>query len=101
MLTSDSDLTGELSELFSRNYRVGVYRHDHVHGANMEVRPNAYFAAGEFPEVETSEDRELWNEVVRQGYRVVSPSSLRVHTSGRLRGRVVGGFADSMANAWT
>jgi cellulose synthase/poly-beta-1,6-N-acetylglucosamine synthase-like glycosyltransferase len=102
-LNDDEDCTFELRNLFARNYAVDVPggRHTHVHGANMGFRASAYIDAGGFPAVQTSEDRILWNELVRLKYRVVSPVDLKVATSGRLKGRVVGGFADAMANAWT
>jgi hypothetical protein len=56
---------------------------------------------GTFPAVQRSEDRMLWNELVRRNYQVVSPVDLKVATSGRLKGRVAGGFADAMADTWT
>lgn len=99
-LAADADLTDELSCLFDRNYRVEASTHHHVHGANMGLRANAYLAAGGFPEVERSEDRQLWNALVDRGFRVISPPHLRVETSGRLKGRVAGGFADAMATVW-
>jgi hypothetical protein len=100
-LCDDSDRTEELLALFARNYSVDPCgTHTHVHGANMGIRADAYLAAGGFPSVQKSEDRLLWNEVVRLNHRVISPVGLTVATSGRLKGRVVGGFADSMANAW-
>jgi glycosyltransferase involved in cell wall biosynthesis len=102
-LNDDDDCTFELRDLFARNYVVDDLgeMHTHVHGANLGIRASAYISAGGFPAVETSEDRFLWNEIVRLKYRVVSPVDLKVATSGRLKGRVVGGFADAMANAWT
>jgi glycosyltransferase involved in cell wall biosynthesis len=100
-LCDDSDRTEELLARFARNYKVDPCgTHTHVHGANMGIRADAYLAAGGFPSVQKSEDRLLWNEVVRLNHRVISPVGLTVATSGRLKGRVVGGFADSMANAW-
>jgi glycosyltransferase involved in cell wall biosynthesis len=101
-LADDDDRSDELLALFARNYSVHCDgTHTHVHGANMGMRASAYLAAGGFPAVTTSEDRLLWNELLRLNYRAISPVDVRVATSGRLKGRVVGGFADAMANAWT
>jgi glycosyltransferase involved in cell wall biosynthesis len=100
-LKHDDDRTDDLISRFARNYFVGEGTHTHVHGANMGIRASAYAAAGGFPAIQRSEDRLLWNELVRLNFRVVSPVALTVATSGRLSGRVVGGFADAMANAWT
>ncbi len=99
-LHDDDDRTDELINRFARNYSIGERTHTHVHGANMGIRASAYAAAGGFPPVQRSEDRLLWNELVRLNFRVVSPVAVKVATSGRLSGRVVGGFADAMANAW-
>jgi glycosyltransferase involved in cell wall biosynthesis len=100
-LHHDDDRTDRLVDLFVRNYSVGTRSHAHVHGANMGIRASAYAAAGGFPPVERSEDRLLWNELVRLNFCVISPVTVKVATSGRLAGRAVGGFADAMANAWT
>jgi glycosyltransferase involved in cell wall biosynthesis len=100
-LIDDDDQTADLVELFARNYIVDpVGTHTHVHGANMGIRASAYLTVGGFQAVTTSEDRLLWNELVRSDYRVVSPVHVRVATSGRLKGRVVGGFADAISNLW-
>jgi glycosyltransferase involved in cell wall biosynthesis len=100
-LNDDDDRTDDLVKRFARNYLVGDGTHTHVHGANMGIRASSYLAAGGFPPVVRSEDRLLWNELLRLNFAVISPVVMKVATSGRLRGRVVGGFADAMATTWT
>ncbi len=99
-IADDADRTEALMDLFTRNYALRECEHDHVHGANMGLRAQAYLAAGGFPAVRRSEDRLLWNEVVRRRFRTVSPLGLTVSTSGRLSGRVAGGFSHALANSW-
>jgi hypothetical protein len=100
-LLTDQDRTDAVDELFRRNYQTGPSSHTHVHGANMGMRAAAYMAAGGFACLSVSEDRQLWNELGRRGFRLISPVSLRVETSARLQGRVAGGFAHAIANSWT
>lgn len=63
----------------------------HVHGANLGVRLDAYTSAGGFEPVHEHEDVLLANRLCARGIR---PAPGReVVTSGRLLGRVEGGFA--------
>lgn len=64
---------------------------DHVHGANLGVRLDAYLAAGGFPDVAEHEDSALVDALRAGG--VVPVGGARVTTSGRRRGRTPGGFA--------
>lgn len=70
--------------------------HAHVHGANFGVRADAYLDAGGWSDVPISEDHCLWGRLKRRGWRLRSPAASVVHTSGRLHGRVSGGFADTL-----
>lgn len=86
---------------FARQYFAEMYtallpttgNHPHVHAANLGFRLDAYDAAGGWGCLPRSEDRDLWTRLQRIGANVESPSGLRVTTSGRSVGRVVGGFA--------
>jgi glycosyltransferase involved in cell wall biosynthesis len=71
--------------------------HPHVHAANMGFRLDAYRSAGGWAPLARSEDRDLWERLRRTGATLHAPTHLRVTTSGRSTGRVVGGFADSLA----
>ncbi len=69
-------------------------RHDHVYGANLGVRADAYLAVGGFPPDGAGEDTELLRAIVEADLPTASPTSIRVRTSGRLYGRAHGGLAD-------
>jgi cellulose synthase/poly-beta-1,6-N-acetylglucosamine synthase-like glycosyltransferase len=92
-LRRDADLTQVTEEIFHDMYTVARHGHSHVHGANLGVRADAYVAAGGFPILPASEDRELWNSLLAFGYHCHASNRLRVSTSARLHGRVEEGFA--------
>ncbi|KHL00536.1 hypothetical protein LK10_20125 [Sinomonas humi] len=71
--------------------------HGHVFGANLGIRASAYLAAGGFPEVPAGEDAALAQRARELGMNVRASDGARVLTSGRLRGRSRGGFADFLA----
>ncbi len=98
-LIDDRDRSPEVIELFRDTYELGRESHIHVHGANLGIRASAYLAVGGFPGVQVSEDHALWNALRHRLYRCVSPVDVRVSTSARLRGRAIGGFADTIAAA--
>ena len=70
--------------------------HPHVHGANLGVRADAYIDAGCWTSVAVAEDHCLWSRVRARGWPTLACSRTVVHTSGRLQGRAVGGFADTL-----
>lgn len=69
-------------------------RHEHVYGANLGFRADAYLAVGGFPLDGPGEDHGLWQRMAAAGYRLEHPTTLQVQTSARLRGRAAGGLAD-------
>jgi len=71
--------------------------HPHVHGANLGVRADAYLRAGGWADLRTAEDHDLWARLRASGARMLSPSHLRVVTSGRRVGRAPMGFAGALA----
>ena len=80
--------------------RAGYHRdgspmnaHDHVYGANLAVRADAYLRVGGFPDVPHGEDRLLVQTLVESGARVLRTRDVAVTTSGRLIGRAPGGLA--------
>jgi hypothetical protein len=75
----------------------GLHRHDHVYGANLAVRFDAYLDVGGFPDVPLGEDQHLVDRLVARGHRLSRTTAVRVLTSGRLRGRAPGGLADHLA----
>ena len=70
--------------------------HPHVHGANLGVRADAYTDAGCWSDLAVAEDHCLWSRLEARGWPTASCSKTIVHTSGRLRGRATGGFADTL-----
>jgi len=70
--------------------------HPHVHGANLGVRADAYIDAGCWSSIALAEDHCLWSRVRARGWPTAACSKTVVHTSGRLRGRAAGGFADAL-----
>ncbi len=73
--------------------RVRARSHDHVHGANMGFRSDAYWQTGGFRALSTGEDVELVERFEAAGYRVHRDVALSVTTSAREQGRAPGGFA--------
>lgn len=79
---------------------VGV-GHRHVHGANLGVRGSWWSAVGGCGDGSCGEDHELWRRLRQAGARVIGVDDLSVVTSGRLEGRVEGGFASYLATLAT
>ncbi|MFN6550797.1 glycosyltransferase [Mycolicibacterium septicum] len=67
--------------------------HNHIHGANMGFRADAYWTLGGFRPLATGEDVELVERFETAGYRIERDSTLSVTTSARRNGRAPGGFA--------
>ena len=82
---------------FKRSYLTEMDTHSHVHGANFGLRADAYLETGGWSRVELAEDHCLWGRLRQNGWRVVSPTNSVVTTSGRLKGRAAGGFADTLS----
>ena len=74
-----------------------VHQHDHVYGANLAVRADAYLAVGGFPAVPHGEDQALVDRLQLSGYRLLRTAQVTVRTSGRLAARAPGGLADRLA----
>ena len=80
-------------------YRARVDRgirgatHDHIYGANLGVRADAYLAVAGFPPDGVGEDHGLWQRLDAAGYTLERPTALRVRTSARLHGRATDGLA--------
>ena len=72
------------------------HQHDHVYGANLAVRADAYLAVGGFPAVPHGEDQALVDRLQLSGYRLLRTAQVPVRTSGRLAARAAGGLADRL-----
>ena len=71
--------------------------HDHVHGANLGFRLDAYRAVGGFPPLHTHEDVRLVAAMAGAAVPTVATGAVPVVTSGRRTGRAPGGFAHYLA----
>lgn len=79
---------------YLRGYKRGTDgEHDHVHGANMGFRADAYWQVGGFRALPTGEDVELVQRFEAAGHRIRRDPALSVATSVRSQGRAPGGFA--------
>lgn len=74
-----------------------LHQHDHVYGANLAVRADAYLDVGGFPHVPHGEDQALVDALAARGHRLLRTRSVTVVTSGRLRGRATHGLAHHLA----
>ena len=91
-------LRADVEQLYRRTYKcAGDGTHEHVHGANLGVRADAYLGVGGWRDVSVSEDHCLWDRMMRGGWRLRSPTASVVLTSGRVQGRARGGFADTLS----
>jgi cellulose synthase/poly-beta-1,6-N-acetylglucosamine synthase-like glycosyltransferase len=70
--------------------------HPHVHGANLGIRADAYADAGGWSDLAVAEDHCLWSRVRGRGWSTIASVGSVVFTSGRLCGRAMGGFADTL-----
>ena len=78
---------------YLRAYRSKGPDHDHVHGANMGFRADAYWHVGGFHALATGEDVDLVERFEAAGLTVHRDRGLSVATSDRRDGRAPGGFA--------
>lgn len=85
---------------YHRIIRAGLNgrTHDHVYGANLAVRADAYTAVGGFPSVPIGEDRALSDALVAHALPVARPREVVVTTSARRTGRVDGGLASLLGS---
>jgi glycosyltransferase involved in cell wall biosynthesis len=72
--------------------------HPYVHGANLGVRADSYLRARGFSDVDTDEDVLLVSELRWLGVRECRTALIPVLTSGRLAGKVPGGFGGYLAD---
>jgi glycosyltransferase involved in cell wall biosynthesis len=91
-----------------KNYPAGVVRrylrayhskgrtHNHIHGANMGFRGDAYWAVNGFRALPSGEDVELVDRFEAADFTIHRDATLSVVTSGRRDGRAPGGFAQHL-----
>jgi glycosyltransferase involved in cell wall biosynthesis len=89
-------LPAEVSRRYLANYRSSGPGHDHVHGANMGFRADAYWAVGGFRALATGEDADLVERFESAHMSIRRDARLSVATSAREEGRAPRGFADHL-----
>jgi cellulose synthase/poly-beta-1,6-N-acetylglucosamine synthase-like glycosyltransferase len=70
-----------------------LHQHDHVYGANLAVRADAYLDVGGFPTAVHGEDQAIVDALAARGHRLLRTRDIGVVTSGRLDGRAPEGLA--------
>ena len=89
--------SGDIVEWAFSDYTVEIDgSHPHVHGANLGVRADAYVSVGAWRNIAVAEDHCLWARLKAAKWPALSTADLVVTTSGRLTGRAIGGFADTL-----
>jgi glycosyltransferase involved in cell wall biosynthesis len=85
--------TAAVARRYLHSYRSKGPGHNHIHGANMGFRADAYWAVGGFRALQTGEDVELVDRFEAARMRIHRDADLAVATSDRRDGRAPGGFA--------
>lgn len=83
----------EVVRRYMRAYHAKGKSHNHIHGANMGFRGDAYWAVDGFRALPTGEDVELVDRFEAADLRIHRDATLAVETSDRRDGRAPGGFA--------
>lgn len=84
----------------ARRYAAAYYSkgpgHDHVHGANMGFRADAYRGVGGFRALSSGEDVDLAERFEAAHMSIHRDAKLSVATSARKEGRAPNGFAEHL-----
>ena len=83
----------EVARRYLPAYQSNGPGHDHVHGANMGFRADAYWSVGGFRALATGEDVDLVERFEAAHLSIHRDAKLSVTTSARQDGRAPGGFA--------
>ena len=88
-----------ISRAYQQIVSAGLHgaQHDHVYGANLAVRADAYLQVGGWPDQVPGEDAALVETLRRHGALVTSAPDVIVSTSGRVAARAPGGLGDLLA----
>lgn len=89
-------LPTEVARRYLAAYNSKGPGHDHVHGANMGFRADAYWAIGGFRPLATGEDVDLVERFEAAHMSIDRDARLSVATSAREEGRAPGGFASHL-----
>jgi hypothetical protein len=87
----------QVAELYEARYHAEAPLHQHIHGANMGFRSEAYWRVGGFAALASGEDVDLVDRFRAADLHIAWDDQLWVTTSDRQRGRAPDGFADHLA----
>ncbi|MDO5495160.1 MAG: glycosyltransferase family 2 protein, partial [bacterium] len=84
---------------YARMVAAGIHgdTHEHVYGANLVVRLDAYLEVGGFERLDHGEDHRLVQRLREAGHRVATPLAPVVRTSGRITPRCPDGLGALLA----
>jgi glycosyltransferase involved in cell wall biosynthesis len=86
----------EVARRYLRAYHSKERRHNHIHGANMGFRADAYWQVGGFRALATGEDVDLVERFEAAGMHIHPDTKLSVATSDRKDSRAPGGFSSHL-----
>jgi glycosyltransferase involved in cell wall biosynthesis len=86
----------EVARRYLHRYHSKGEGHNHIHGANMGFRADAYWKVGGFRALATGEDVDLVERFEAAGMRIHRDAELSVATSDRRDGRAPNGFAQHL-----
>jgi glycosyltransferase involved in cell wall biosynthesis len=86
----------EVARRYLAAYHSDGPGHEHVHGANMGFRADAYWGVGGFRPLATGEDVDLVERFEAAHMSIHRDAKLSVTTSARQEGRAPGGFASHL-----
>jgi glycosyltransferase involved in cell wall biosynthesis len=87
----------QVAELYEARYHAEAPLHQHIHGANMGFRSEAYWRVGGFAALASGEDVDLVDRFRAADLHIAWDDQLWATTSDRQRGRAPDGFADHLA----
>ena len=86
----------EVARRYRRAYNSKGPGHNHIHGANMGFRADAYWQVGGFRALKSGEDVDLVKRFENADMRIHRDAKPSVTTSVRQVGRAPGGFANHL-----
>lgn len=90
------NFSADVARRYLRAYQSNGRGHNHIHGANMGFRAEAYWRIGGFSALATGEDVDLVERFEAAGMHINHDAQLSVATSDRRVGRAPGGFASHL-----
>jgi glycosyltransferase involved in cell wall biosynthesis len=95
-ITAWRNFPAAVARRYLRAYHSKGKSHNHIHGANMGFRADAYWHVGGFRALATGEDVELVERFEVAGLHIHRDATLSVATSDRRDSRAPGGFASHL-----